>query len=343
MKVTPPLEADHGSAAAITRRRFVSRGALAVAGGAVASRLRASAQATRPNGPPANGQPPPPMDRIAQMRQAGAATPIKITKLRDTVFLLQGAGGNMVAQIGPDGKLLIDSSFATAATRLQQALSGLDPHPLKLLINTHWHFDHTDGNAAQHDAGAFIIAHTKTRERLSTPQEITLLHLKFPPSPTSALPQQTFDDLERLYFNNDNLVLTHFPDAHTDTDIYIQFQNANVIHTGDLWFNGIYPLIDQGTGGAINGMIRGTDQILDIADEKTRIVPGHGPLGDKAALTRYRDMLATLATRVETQKSSGKTLAEVIAAKPSADYDPAWGKGSIDPDTFVALIYNTLP
>jgi cyclase len=322
----------------LNRRQYVSNGMLATAATAM------PVWAMQPGAAQASGTPPTvPVDRIAQMRQAGATTPIKVTRLRDTIFLLQGAGGNMVAQIGPDGKLLIDSSFATAATRIQQALAGLDAHPLKLLVNTHWHFDHTDGNAAQHDAGAFIIAHTKTRERLSTPQELKVYNLKFSPSPNSALPQQTFDDQEKLYYNNDELSLVHFADAHTDTDIYIHFQNANVIHTGDLWFNGFYPLIDDGTGGTINGMIRASDQILGIADDNTKIVPGHGPLGDKAALAKYRDMLATVATKVEKLKAGGQSLAEVVAAKPSADYDAAWGTGNLPPDTFVTLIYNTLP
>jgi len=294
-----------------------------------------SSQATPPAAPTA--------DRVQQFRTAGASTPIQVTKLRDTLFLLQGAGGNMVAQNGPDGKLLIDSSAATAATRLKETLNKLGPHPMKLLINTHWHFDHTDGNAALHDdQGAFIIAQENTRKRLSTPQEITFYHLKFQPSPTSSLPQQTFVDKASLYFNNDELDLIHMPDAHTDTDIYIHFVNGNVLHCGDVFFNGLYPFIDASTGGAINGMIRGADACLAVADDKTKIVPGHGPLGDKDALQRYRDMLATVATSVEKLKSSGQSLEQVIAAKPTAQFDAVWGKGSLKPDQFVELVYSTL-
>ena len=246
-------------------------------------------------------------------------------------------------QIGPDGKLLIDSSFATAAPHIKQAMAKLDAHPLKLLVNTHWHFDHTDGNAAMHDDGAFIIAQTNTRVRLSTPQQVEILQLRFSPAPTSALPQQTFDEQQKLFYNNDEVELAHFPNAHTDSDIYIFFKIANVMHTGDLWFNGVYPLIDDSSGGTINGMIQASDQLLTLVDEKTKIVPGHGPLGDRAALSTYRDMLATVATRVEKLKTSGQTLDQAVASKPTADLDAVWNKGGIGADKFVTLIYKTLP
>jgi cyclase len=282
-------------------------------------------------------------NRFEQFRAAGPTTPIQVTKLRDTLFLLQGIGGNMVAQIGPDGKLLIDSSAATASSRLRDTLGKLDNHPLKLLINTHWHFDHTDGNAALHDdAGAFIIAQENTRQRLSTPQEVKFFHLQLPASPTSALPQQTFTEKQKLFFNNDELDLVHMPAAHTDSDIYIHFVNGNVIHAGDVFFNGFYPFIDGGTGGTIRGMIHGADTCLAIADDKTKIVPGHGPLGDKAALQTYRDMMAAVAERVAKLKASGQTLEQAIAAKPTANFDAAWGKGSLSPDAFVTLVYSTL-
>jgi cyclase len=308
----------------------------AAPGGFAFSANGRSAQATAPPATAAG-------DRVQQFRTAGATTPIQVTKLRDTLFLLQGVGGNMVVQSGPDGKVLIDSSAATAATRLKETLSKLSPHPMKLLINTHWHFDHTDGNAALHnDSGAFIIAQENTRNRLATAQEIAFFHLKLPPSPTSALPQQTFIDKQKLFVNNDELDLVDMPDAHTDTDIYIHFVGGNVIHAGDVFFNGFYPFIDASTGGTINGMIRGADACLAVADDKTKIVPGHGPLGDKDSLQKYRDMMATVATSVEKLKASGQTLEQAIAAKPTADFDAIWGKGALKPEQFVELVYSTL-
>ena len=332
----------------VTRRGFLKQAGWAGAGLALAARPRSfafSANAQNAQAPasaaPASTTPGP--DRLQLLRIAGATTPIKVTRLRDTLFLLQGVGGNMVAQIGPDGKLLIDSSAATASSRLRDTLSKLDPHPLKQLINTHWHFDHTDGNAALHnDMGAFIIAHENTRKRLSTPQEVQFFHLKLQASPTSSLPQETFTESDKLFVNNDEIDLGYMPEAHTDTDIYIYFVNGNVIHTGDIFFNGFYPFIDGGTGGTINGMIRAADTCLALADDKTKIVPGHGPLGDKDALQKYRDMLATIATRVEKLKSGSQTLEQAIAAKPTADFDAAWGKGSLTPDAFVTLVYSTL-
>jgi cyclase len=282
-------------------------------------------------------------NRFEQFRASGATTPVRVTKLRDTLFLLQGVGGNMVAQTGPDGKLLIDSSAATASSQLKEALDKLGPQRMKLLINTHWHYDHTDGNAWVHDdLGAFIIAQENTRKRLSTPQEMKYFHLQLQASPTSALPQQTFTSKEKLFVNNDDLHLTHMPAAHTDTDIYIHFVNGNVIHTGDIFFNGFYPFIDASSGGTVRGMIRGAEACLALADEKTKIVPGHGPLGDKAALQNYRDMMAAVADKVEQLKHNGQTLEQAIAAKPTAEFDAAWGKGPFSPDAFVTLVYSTL-
>jgi cyclase len=255
---------------------------------------------------------------------------------------LQGVGGNVVCQIGPDGKLVIDSQISTGTPHLLDALGKLDEHKLKLLINTHFHFDHTDGNAALHLEGAFIMAHENTRSRLLKPQTIDTYAAQFPAAPDAGLPQETFAETETLWVNNDQLDLVHAPEAHTDSDIFIHFARGNVVHTGDLWFNGMYPLIDIGSGGTINGMIRGVDQVLALADQRTKIVPGHGALGDKTSLGGYREMLVSVADRVEKLKAQGKSVEDAVAAKPTADLDAAWGKGSIQPGTFVALVYDTL-
>lgn len=321
----------------ITRRGFL-RGSAVAAAGALMERLSHAQSQQHPQTPVA----PAPSNYIQSMRTAGSTTAIQTVKLTDTIFLLQGVGGNMVAQIGPDGKLLIDSSVATASHALLQVLAKLGANPLKRLINTHWHFDHTDGNAALHEAGAFIIAQENTRLRMSTPQTIKLLNLSFPAFPNAGLPQLTFPETDKLYVNNDELDLVHMPNAHTDSDIYIHFVNANLIHTGDVWFNGVYPLIDASSGGTVNGMIRAVDELLGIADDRTKIVPGHGPAGNKTALQSYRDMLSTVANRVEKLKITGQSLQQVIAAKPTADYDATIGHGMITPELFVTEIYNTL-
>ena len=280
---------------------------------------------------------------IQIMRNAGAMTPVKVTPLRDNIALLQGVGGNMVALTGPDGKLLIDSSVDTATQRVNQALGTLGTQPLRLLINTHWHFDHTDGNAGIHDAGALILAHENTRLRMSRPQRMEVLQVDFPAARESALPNQVFADNFQIFFNKDTLSLVHFAPAHTDSDISIFFKNGNVLHAGDIWFNNFYPLIDNSSGGRIEGMIQASTQLITSADSQTKIVPGHGPLGDKAGLTEYRDMLVAVRDRVDGLKRGGRTMAEAVAAKPTADLDGKWGKGSITPATFVQLVYMTLP
>lgn len=328
-----------------TRREFllqsgsVSAAALLTRTGLVAQQVPAPASANQASPNPAV-QPNPTLPD--QLRKSAATETIKTTKLTDTIFLLQGVGGNVVCQIGPDGKLIIDSQMSTGTPKLLDALSKLDSHKLHLLINTHWHPDHTDGNAALHLAGAFVIAHDNTRLRLLKPQTMQVYAAQFSAAPDAGLPQQTFAESETLWVNNDQQDLVHTPDAHTDSDIFIHFLKANVIHAGDLWFNGMYPLIDTGSGGTINGMIRGVDQVIALADDRTKIVPGHGPLGNKAGLQTYREMLVTVADRVEKLKASGEAIGEVVAAKPTADLDATWAKGSVQASTFVALVYNSL-
>jgi glyoxylase-like metal-dependent hydrolase (beta-lactamase superfamily II) len=283
-----------------------------------------------------------PQDRIAQMRAQAAGATLQTLKLRDNISMISGAGGNIVALDGPDGKVVVDSSYLTVAAKLRHALDSLSGAPLKILINTHWHLDHTDGNAPLHDRGALILAHENTRKRLSTPQYMAALDMHVPPSPPDALPQQTLKESFRLYFNSEELALNYIPPAHTDTDIYIHYQKGNVLHMGDVWFNGFYPFIDASTGGHINGMVAGASSVLGFVDGDTKIVPGHGPVGDKAALTKYRDMLATVRDRVQKLKTSGKTAEETIHARPTADLDAVWGHGFLGPDVFVGLVYSTL-
>lgn len=279
---------------------------------------------------------------LQSMRAAAATATLQTAKLTDTIFLIQSVGANVVLLNGPDGQLLIDSGMATAAPHLLDTLRKLSPHPLKLLVNTSWLFDHTDGNAALHVAGAFIVAQENVRTRLSAAQKIPMLNLDLPSAPASALPQTTFTDSEKLYFDNDELDLIHAPNASTDSDVFVHFINANVIHAGELWFNDAYPIIETSSGGTINGMIQGVDQILQLADDRTKIVPSHGKPGSKAALGAYREMLADVANRVEKLKIAGQTLQQVLAAKVSGDLDAKWGQGEMTPDMFLTAVYNTL-
>ncbi len=319
----------------MSRRSFLQLGTAAMAAGAAPSWMigeasssgQASTQTT---------------DRAAQMRAAAASTPIKTTKLYDNIYLLMGAGGNMVVQTGSDGKLLIDSSYSTAVPRIKEALNALGNDPAHALINTHWHIDHTDGNEGMHEAGFSILAHSMTRERLSKPSEIKLFHMSLPAAAAGALPAAVFDHSMHIWHNGDSIGLKHFDPAHTDTDIYIHFEKADVLHVGDIWFNGFYPFIDEGTGGNIAGMIAGAEAALSIAGRDTKIIPGHGPLGTRAQLQQYRDMLAGVRDKVAALKSAGASEQEAVAKKPTAEYDAVWNKGSMTPDVFAGIVYRTL-
>jgi len=222
---------------------------------------------------------------------------------------------------------------------------------VKNVIDTHWHFDHTDNNAHLHAAGATVLAHENTKKRMSEPHDLPVLYrgadgalagLHFDPSPAEALPQQLFATSYQLEANGETLALQHVPPAHTDSDIYVHFQEANVISMGDLFFNGMYPYIDPGTGGSIDGMIAAADKILSLADNHTKIVAGHGPLGSKADLTKSRDMLITSRDRVQRLKSAGKSALEAVAEQPFADLDSVWSNGIINSEQWVQIVYLTL-
>jgi cyclase len=288
---------------------------------------------------------------LASMRAKFNAAPLTTQQLADNVTMFSGPGGSVVVLDGPDGKFVVDTFVAPAWPRLKAALGRLSNTPVRYAIDTHWHFDHTDNNAPLHRMGATVLAHSNTKTRMSEPHELPVLYrdadgvlsgLHFDPSATNALPQQTFDDHDTLHANGETLALQHFPPAHTDTDIYVHFERANVIQMGDVFFNGMYPYIDPGTGGSIAGNIAAVETILSLADTDTKIVAGHGPLGTTADLTRFRDLLVTTRDRIQKLKAQGKSALEAVAEKPFADLEPAWGQGIINGDQFVQVVYLTL-
>jgi len=281
-------------------------------------------------------------DPLAARRAQLGAIPIQAQPLAENLTLLSGPGGNVVVLRGPEGLVVVDTFVAPAWTKLQESLKALGSAPVKFVIDTHWHFDHTDNNAPLRALGATLVAHENTRLRMTQPHHLAVLELDFPPSPAAALPQRVFQDGYKLEANGERLAVTHVPPAHTDTDVIVRFEQANVLHTGDVFFNGRYPFIDGSTGGTIDGMIAGAGRLLDLADSDTKIVPGHGPLSNKAGLAKYRDMLFTAGDRVRKLKASGKSLEEAIAAKPFADLDADWGKGTFTGDAFVKVVYLTL-
>jgi glyoxylase-like metal-dependent hydrolase (beta-lactamase superfamily II) len=274
------------------------------------------------------------------MRNQIGATPIETLKLTDRLVMLSGPGGNVIVFHGPDGKIVVDGFLKPAWPKLKAALAAIDGGPIRSMIDTHWHFDHADNNGNFRSEGAGVIAHDNTRKRLMETHE--LLGMRFEPVPRAELPTKTFASGLTLNANGEQVNLQHVPPAHTDSDILVHFPKADVIHMGDLFFHGMYPVIDAGTGGNIDGLIAAAGRAYQMTTARTKIVPGHGPVATRGSLDAYRNMLTAMRDRVQAAKKAGKTLAEVQAAKPSATFDTAWGKGILTPDEFVAVVYNTV-
>ena len=254
------------------------------------------------------------------------------------IYMLEGAGGNLGLITGDDGVFLIDDQFAPLTNKILKAIAAITDKEVRFVLNTHWHFDHTGGNENLGKTGAIIVAHDNVRERLLKGQTIEAFNSTIPPAPPAALPVLTFDQGVTFHWNNETLEVMHPAPAHTDGDAIIYFKDANVVHAGDLFFNGFYPFIDASSGGSMAGMIAGVDAILARVDSQTQIIPGHGPLSNKAELKAYRDMLQTVYTRIKALKAQDKSVEEIVAAKPTADYDAEYGDGFLKPDQWVQIV-----
>jgi glyoxylase-like metal-dependent hydrolase (beta-lactamase superfamily II) len=276
---------------------------------------------------------------VVAARKSGERANVTVQALRRNVSVLIGSGGNIAVLPGDNGKLIIDSGYLGTRNKIAAALSSLSPDPIKHLVNTHWHFDHTDGNEWMHSAGATITAHENTREHLSTSTRVEDWNFTFPPSPAGAIPTDVFNADNTLHVNGATIALKYYGPSHTDGDVSAYFIEADVLHTGDTWWNGHYPFIDYSTGGSIDGMIKAAEANLAMVTEKTVVVPGHGPVGGKTEMIEYRDFLADIRERVAALKGKGKSLSEVVAAKPSAAYDAKWGKGFVNGEFFTKLVY----
>jgi glyoxylase-like metal-dependent hydrolase (beta-lactamase superfamily II) len=277
---------------------------------------------------------------LEAMRTQLGAIPIQKTPLAQGLTMFSGPGGNVVVLQSAIGKIVVDGFVKPAWPKLKAELDALDGSPIKSLVDTHWHLDHSDNNGNFRAAGASVIAHENTRTRLMQPHDLAGMHID--PVASADMPAQTFAAGLTLNARVEQIGLTHVAPAHTDTDVLVHFPKSNVLHMGDVYFSGSYPFIDAGTGGHINGMIDGVQTALKSVDAQTKIVPGHGPPGNRTTLEAYGHMLMTVRDKVRALKSSGKSLADVQAAKPSAAFDDAWGKGRMTPNDFIALVYNTL-
>src|SRR5262249_36401855 len=276
---------------------------------------------------------------VVAARKAGETANITVQTPRGNVSALIGSGGNIAVLLGDDGKLIIDSGYLGTREKIAAALTNLSHDPIKHLVNTHWHFDHTDGNEWMHSAGATITAHENTRKHLSASTRVEDWNFTFPPSPAGAIPTDVFSADKTLHLNGATIELKYYGPAHTDGDVSAYFVEADVLHTGDTWWNGHYPFIDYSTGGDIHGMIRAAEANVAKVTDKTIIIPGHGPIGGKNEMIEYRDLLVTVRDRISTLKKEGKSLEEILAAKPTAAYDAKWGRLFLNGDFFTKLVF----
>ena len=267
---------------------------------------------------------------------------IKTTDLGDGLAMLQGAGGNIGVSTGKDGVFLIDDQYAPLTEKILVAIRALSKEDVRFVLNTHWHGDHTGGNENLGQAGALIFAHQRVRARVSTEQYRAITDQKIPASPEIGWPVVTFEDGVTLHLNGQTIEAIHVEPAHTDGDSIVYFHEADLLHMGDTYFAGVYPFIDTSSGGEIDGMIAAADRGLAIAGPETRIIPGHGPLSNRAELEATRNMLASIRDRVLKLIENGQTRDQVIAAKPTKDHDEVYGGGFIKPDAFAGIVYDGL-
>jgi glyoxylase-like metal-dependent hydrolase (beta-lactamase superfamily II) len=276
---------------------------------------------------------------VDSIRSASAEAPIKVHKLRNNISMLEGSGGNIGVLTGPDGKILVDAGITASRPRILEALGRLSNDPVRYLINTHWHFDHADGNEWLRKEGATIIAHENTRKHLAEATWVEDWDFNFPPSPAGAVPSEVVATDRTLNANGATLALKHYGPSHTDGDLSVTFQEADILHTGDTYWNGFYPFIDYSTGGSLDGTIRAAEANLSAATDRMIVIPGHGPVSNKAELKAYRDMLVDVREKVAALKKQGRSLDETIAAKPTAAYDAKWGQFAVNPTLFTKLVY----
>ncbi len=267
---------------------------------------------------------------------------ISTTEIRNGVYMLQGAGGNIGASVGDDGVFIIDDQFAPLSEKIMTALGELSDKPVSYVVNTHWHFDHTGGNENFGNGGSVIVAHENVRERMSTKQFMKAFGREVPPSPEAALPVVTFSENTTFYFNDSQIQVMHVPAAHTDGDSLVLFTEANVLHMGDTFFNGFFPFIDSSAGGTLDGVIASTKRALGMINDDTMIIPGHGPLSKKPDLEKYLAMLEEVKSTLKPMVDAGKSLDDVLAADPLAEIGKTWGNGFLNTEKFTSIIYDVI-
>jgi cyclase len=280
---------------------------------------------------------------VAAQQQDFSKVEVKAEKVAEGLYVLTGAGGNIGLSVGKSGCLVIDDQYAPLSDKILAAIKAITPDAVRFVVNTHWHGDHTGGNENMGKAGAILVAHENVRRRMSTDQFIALFNSKVPASPEAALPVVTFAEGVTFFWNGDEVRVFHVPPAHTDGDSVVQFVKADVVHMGDTFLTGRYPIIDTSSGGRVDGILTAADRVLAAIGDKTRVIPGHGAVAGRAELQAYRDTVKAIRDRVAKLKAEGKSRDAVIAAKPSAEFDAQWGQGFMKADVFVGLVFDSLP
>lgn len=280
--------------------------------------------------------------QLVKAQQDFEQVQIESIPVKGGIYMLVGEGGNIGVSAGEDGIFLIDDQYAPLTEKIVKAVAAISQQPIRFLINTHWHPDHTGGNENLGKSGTIIVAHDRVREKLSAKQFIEALDMKIPAASPAGLPTITFNDTTTFYLNGNTIQVFHVLPAHTDGDSVIHFREANVIHAGDIYFNGIYPFIDVSSGGSLKGTIAAAKRILSLCDGQTKIIPGHGNLASKKELENYIAMLETVQKRVQAAIDRGMSAEDFIASKPTADLDETWGKGFLNPAQFLQIVYSDL-
>ena len=263
------------------------------------------------------------------------------TKLADHLYYLHGSGANMCVSTGPDGIVLVDCEFTQMSDKIKAAIATIQPGPVRFLIDTHFHTDHSGGNADFAKDGTVVIGQDHVRERLAHPPA-SFFGDPPPPSPPLAMPVITYDRAMTLHCNGEDIQLFNEGVAHTDTDTVVWFPKSNVVHLGDIYINGLYPIIDVHARGTIEGYFPIIDRVLGMINDDTKVIPGHGPVATKKQLQFYRDMLAKIRDRVKTGIAQGKTLAEITATNPSREFDADWASDRVGPEAVTKMVYESL-
>ncbi|EIL95374.1 MBL fold metallo-hydrolase [Rhodanobacter spathiphylli] len=276
------------------------------------------------------------------INHAAAQSNVPMHHLRGNMYALEGSGGNITVLSGPDGKFLVDAGIALSRTRIRKDLADIGKQSVKYVVNTHWHWDHADGNGWLRDGGAAVIATPQTLKHLSESTRVDAWNHTFAPVPSNGRPTILITTEKTFDMDNEKIHVMPIQPSHTDGDIVVYFEKNNVIATGDVFWNGVYPFIDDQQGGGIDGTIAVDSRLIGMSDDQTVIVPGHGPVATRADLIAFRDMLKSTREKIVALKSKGLSVDEIIAAKPTAAYDARWGGSIINPATFVRVVYDGL-